>query len=322
MTSKELRALRDVTKNIEGVTDLFDIALQELAIKEQMNADLRETYETLVDQRNQAELERASIQASFRGVERERDNSQIALFESRRELFQHYGASDASLVTRIFGEPGYLAMVRAEKAHLVSLKLNWDNKSALEVGAGIGEHTSFLLDRNCVVTTSDGREDNTAILQRRWGHRTRVRKWDVENVQDYDASRYEILHVYGLLYHLKEPALAIKLLSRLCTNFMVLSTCVQSTDGESEFMLAEDPADLRNSVNGYGVRPSRQWVFNELLCHFPYAYYTTTQPNHTDYPLEFKTPKLGLTRAVFVASHTSLSNSSLSTLKPDVYERI
>jgi len=39
--------------------------------------------------------------------------------------------------------------------HLASLGLDIAGCTVLEVGAGIGDHTSFFLDRGCEVVTSD-----------------------------------------------------------------------------------------------------------------------------------------------------------------------
>lgn len=40
--------------------------------------------------------------------------------------------------------------------HLASLHLPLENRSVLEVGAGIGDLTSFFLDRNCEVVITEG----------------------------------------------------------------------------------------------------------------------------------------------------------------------
>lgn len=40
--------------------------------------------------------------------------------------------------------------------------------TVLEVGAGIGDHTSFFLDRGCQVVSTEAREDNLDILRTRY----------------------------------------------------------------------------------------------------------------------------------------------------------
>ena len=52
--------------------------------------------------------------------------------------------------------------------HLSSLGLNSAGSTVLEVGAGIGDHTSFFVDRGCKVVTNDARQQNIEILRSRY----------------------------------------------------------------------------------------------------------------------------------------------------------
>ena len=51
--------------------------------------------------------------------------------------------------------------------HLASLHLDLRHKSVLELGAGIGDHSSFYLDRGCRVTAVEPRPENVAVLRER-----------------------------------------------------------------------------------------------------------------------------------------------------------
>ena len=58
--------------------------------------------------------------------------------------------------------------------HLATLGLDLSNKSVLEVGAGIGDHTTFFLDRGCNVLCTEPREENLDVIRRRFESDPRV----------------------------------------------------------------------------------------------------------------------------------------------------
>lgn len=49
----------------------------------------------------------------------------------------------------------YLRHNARRQEHLATLGLDLGNKSVLEVGAGIGDHTQFFLDRGCKVLCTE-----------------------------------------------------------------------------------------------------------------------------------------------------------------------
>jgi hypothetical protein len=61
-------------------------------------------------------------------------------------------------------------------------------------------------------------------------------------------------------------------------------------------------------------------VFAELRKHFQYVYSTRTQPNHEEFVLDWTSPdahQAALSRAVFVASRTPLTQATLLDTLPD-----
>src|SRR5260221_131264 len=74
-----------------------------------------------------------------------------------RERGDHEGVGSVSEAFRGGGYPRHNAR-RLE--HLASLGIDLFDKSVLEVGAGIGDLTSFFLDRGCTVTSVEARADN------------------------------------------------------------------------------------------------------------------------------------------------------------------
>src|SRR5690242_1860116 len=62
----------------------------------------------------------------------------------------------------------YLRLNQRRQEHLVSLDLPLCRKRVWEVSAGIGDHTSFFLDRECGVICSEARRDLVEIIKTRY----------------------------------------------------------------------------------------------------------------------------------------------------------
>ena len=217
-----------------------------------------------------------------------------------------------------FHSDHYLRHNQRRLEHLASLGLNLAEKTVLEVGAGIGDHTSFFLDRQCQVTTTEGRLDNLAILQQRYSDLA-VRHLDLNEPDPEFNEKFDIVHCYGLLYHLHQPENGIAFMAAHCRQLLLLETCVSF--GETELVnLCSEPADSpTQSVSGQGCRPTRPWILNRLKQHFPYVYLPFTQPNHEEFPLDWTNPSTSnaaLTRAVFIASRQPLNNPLLTEEMP------
>src|SRR5690242_6357837 len=67
-----------------------------------------------------------------------------------------------------FQYDGYRRHNSRRLEHLSSLGLPIAGRQVLELGAGIGDHTGYFVDRGCAVTAVEGRSENLAILQARF----------------------------------------------------------------------------------------------------------------------------------------------------------
>lgn len=210
-----------------------------------------------------------------------------------------------------FGAHHYIHHNQRRQEHLASLGLPLARRRVLELGAGIGDHTTFFLDRDCEICVSDGRAENVAFLRRRY-HWMRVELIDLEQPLTF-KNPFEVVYAYGLLYHLSDPASAICKMASLCTDLLLLETCVSPGDGLAVNIVTENHADPSQSVSGTGCRPTRPWIMQTLREHFPHVYVTTTQPWHAEFPLDWEAaPTDQLTRSVFVASRRPLNLPTLS----------
>jgi Methyltransferase domain len=211
----------------------------------------------------------------------------------------------------------YLRHDQRRLEHLASLGLDITGSTVLEVGAGIGGHTSFFLDRGCQVVSTEVRPQNLKVLGSRYPQ-IEVRQLDLDKPELFPNEKFDTVHCYGVLYHLKRPAQAIEFISDHCLRMLLLETCVSFGDEESINPCVEPAENLSQSAHGIGCRPTRPWVFNELKRHFEFVYLPITQPNHREFPVDWASPdsSQGLVRSVFIASRQELNNPLLVSHVP------
>jgi FkbM family methyltransferase len=221
--------------------------------------------------------------------------------------------SDKHNLVDTFHSDNYMRHNQRRLEHLASQGLDLFNKRVLEVGAGIGDHTSFYLDRECEVLTSDARPENVLALRERFSGFKQVQVATIDMNQPTALDRnFEIVHCYGLLYHLAKPDQALEFLCKHCDALLLLETCV-SYGNEVRLNLVQEPAhQFSQAFNGMGCRPTRSWVMQHLSRFMPHVYVTRTQPAHPEFPLDWtKTENdLGqLKRTVFIASRAPLDDN-------------
>lgn len=212
-----------------------------------------------------------------------------------------------------FHSDHYLRHNQRRLEHLATLDLPIANRSVLEVGAGIGDHTTFFLDRGCTVTITEGRDANLEVLRRRFSGK-RVKRLDLDAPDESFTEVFDVVYCYGLLYHLARPAPAIAYLAARCSDLLLLETCVSPGLEVEQYPEEEAAHRPSQALSGTGCRPTRPWVLNELRRHFDHAYVTRTQPWHEEFPTDWTASPSGrLTRAVFVAARRPLVSDLLST---------
>jgi hypothetical protein len=215
--------------------------------------------------------------------------------------------------TEVFWSTHYLRHNKRRQEHLASLHLPVADRSVLEVGAGIGDHTSFFLDRGCTVVVTEPQEQNLAILRSRYPELD-VRQVDL-NTPAQETIAVDIVYCYGTLYHLERPAEAIAWMAACANQMILLETCVSGGAADAVYPFDENAGDPENAVTGHGCRPTRTWVRRELSTHFPYVYLPVTQPSHEEFPVDWARRDLSdepLIRAVFVASTQPMVNHMLT----------
>lgn len=203
--------------------------------------------------------------------------------------------------------------------HLATLGLDIQGRSVLEVGAGIGNLTSFFVDRRCRVTSTDGREENLKVLAGRFPELETGRL-------DLDAPSaaggvHDIVFCYGLLYHLARPAAAIEYLAGRASGMFIMETCVSFGSEVAVNLCDEDQQVVSQALAGVGCRPTRSWVVGELRKHFKFVYLPSTQPAHAEFPTDWRNAaahKAPYSRAIFIASHDPIDNPTLVMEIPEL----
>jgi hypothetical protein len=222
-----------------------------------------------------------------------------------------------------FHSVAYLRHNQRRQEHLATLGLDVADKNVLEVGAGIGDHTSFFLDRGCRVVTSDARPTNIGKLRERFATQRNVSVRQIDLDQPLlsglgDDELFDIVYCYGLLYHVGRPAEALEYLAAHCCGILLLELCVSFGDDEAVNLVREAQADPSQAWSGTGCRPTRAWLFSRLRKNFEFVYLPRTQPWHEEFPLDWSPasaaswPANRLLRAVFVASRTAIALPSLT----------
>ncbi|HLA63772.1 MAG TPA: hypothetical protein VK610_05050 [Rhodothermales bacterium] len=219
-----------------------------------------------------------------------------------------------------FHADGYLQNNARRLEHLATLSLPLAGKTVLELGAGIGDHSHFYLDRGCLVTITEPRARNLRYLRRRYPGAD-VRALDVEHPAPLAGGPFEVTHSYGLLYHLGRPAEALDFMAGHTAGLLLLETRVSFGAEDEPHVVEEHAANPTQAASGRGCRPTRVWVWNRLRSLFPHVYVPRTQPNHAEFPLDWTRPDLHaapLQRAIFVASRQPLD---LPALAPTLLDR-
>lgn len=224
----------------------------------------------------------------------------------------------------IFRSNRFLRHSARRLEHLASLRIPVAGMSILEVGAGIGDHSQYYIDRGCRITITEARPENLKHLRTRYPA-CAVRFLDLENPSNVEGAPFDLVHCYGVLYHVSNPDRTLEFLARNARKMLFLETCVTFGEGAEVNVTEETPLHPASAFSGTGCRPTRTWVYNKLREVFRYVYLPKTQPCHEEFPLDWTDPDkhaaaLGLhkfdtstkTRAIFIGSHEQLDNDLLT----------
>jgi SAM-dependent methyltransferase len=188
----------------------------------------------------------------------------------------------------------------------------------LDAGAGVGHFISFYADRGCTVVCIDGRSENIGELKRRHPN-VDARVADLQTIDTRDFGLFDVIHCFGLLYHLDSPVAALRRLHAMCGRLLILETMVCDSSSPVSVLVDETKA-ASQAMDALGCRPSPSFIALALnRVGFEYVYGAAVPPRHPDFQFSWKdnleTTRDGVPlRCVIVASRTPLELTSLIPL--------
>ncbi len=212
-----------------------------------------------------------------------------------------------------FLSPDYQQINVARLQHLESLGLDLWNKSVIEFGAGIGDHTFYYLLKNCTVLPTDGRKELTEYIAKRFNIKTMQLDIEKNLCIVKTLPRFDIIHCYGILYHISNPEEFLNSIKNL-GDLLLLETCVSIS--KDDFFVYEKRTNPTQAIGGIGCRPTREWIYEKLKQNYTYVYLPLTQPKHKEFPTSWPKKKSKkhdeLTRCVFIASNNPIKSKLLT----------
>ncbi len=208
----------------------------------------------------------------------------------------------------------YLRLNSRRLEHLASLKIPVKGMSVLEIGAGIGDHSHYYIDRGCKITITEARSQNLKYLRSRYPD-CNIQFLNLEQPTHIEGSPFDVVHCYGVLHHLSNPEQALEFISRNTGRMLFLETQVSFGESEEINIVSEPKSDPTQAYSGIGCRPTRPWVYNRLKKLFKYVYIPITQPNHEEFPIDWNSPdkhKGNSQSAIFIASREKIENELLT----------
>lgn len=229
----------------------------------------------------------------------------------------HEPVPDAGGTNVVFDSDAALKINAARVAWLEQSKLPVENSRVLDVGCGVGHFIPFYASRRCTVVAVDGRAENIAELKRR---HPAVDAY-VADVQalDVDLGSFDVIHCFGLLYHLDSPVAALRRFSVICRRMLILETMICDAS-EPLAVLVDETKAASQAMDGLGSRPSPSFIALALnRVGFDYVYGAAEVPDHPEFQFDWKnnhdTTRDGVPlRCVIVASKIPLELASLNLL--------
>ena len=217
-----------------------------------------------------------------------------------------------------FDTDAALAINRARLAWLGDAQLPIEHSRVLDIGCGVGHFISFYADRGCTVVAVDGRRENIAELQQRYPN-VDARVADAQRIDPEAYGSFDVIHCFGLLYHLESPIAALRNIAAMCRRLLILETMVCDSSRPVS-VLVDETKTVSQAMDGLGSRPSPSFLALALnRVGFDHVYGAAMPPDHPDFQFTWQdnldTVRDGVPlRCVVVASRTRLDLPSLVPL--------
>jgi SAM-dependent methyltransferase len=220
--------------------------------------------------------------------------------------------------TKVFNDELAQGINVARMAFVRSLGLPLHGRRVLDVGCGVGHFGRMYASLGATVVGLDGREDNIRDMKERYpeieGHVGDIQTMPLEALGTFD-----LVHCFGLLYHLESPIAALRRMEAVCRDLLLLETMVCDAS-RPVMVLADETKDANQALAGMGSRPSPSFVVMALnRVGFPFVYGAARPPAHPDFLFDWR-DNLDVARdgynlrCVLVASRRALDLGGLTPL--------
>jgi len=205
----------------------------------------------------------------------------------------------------IFNNNEYKEADRVRFDNFNELNIDFNDKTILELGSGIGNHTDFILTKNPrKIVSIEGQLCNFEILHKKFKDNDKVETIHHDLELPYPALSYyfDWVYNYGLLYHLKNPFESIDYLKDLQHTNMILETCIDFSGEENNIEEGNTPSQALNRI---GSRPNKDILFDKLKTIYENVYYPL-QPKHEWFDIYNEKKDSLLKRVVIICKNKKL----------------
>lgn len=157
-----------------------------------------------------------------------------------------------------------------------------DLRSAIDVGCGVGYFSGLLRSNGFDVTAIDGRAENVEEARRRQ-RGIQFHQFNAEDSELLGLGTFDLCFCFGLLYHLENPFLTIRLLRALTKNLLLVEGV--TFPGSEPIMALIDEVTLQDQgLHHLAFYPTEACLIKMLYrAGFPCVYGFTSRPQHPEY---------------------------------------
>jgi len=223
----------------------------------------------------------------------------------------------------VFDEYGTINDRRKEflQSTLTDLIPRYDLRTAMDVGCGLGYFANLLVLMGLDVAAFDGREENVTEARNRYPD-IAFNRYDIEDIRVSELEPCDLVLCFGLLYHLENPFRAIRNLSLLTKNFLIIESMV-APFGQPLAVLVDETHAVDQSLNYVALVPSEKALVKMLYkAGFVSVFRALELPDHADFKESMSCKRR---RGIFIASKLDVSIVNFMKLTeppaPDVWEK-
>ncbi len=164
---------------------------------------------------------------------------------------------------------------------ITQLPFRGDLSTALDVGCGAGYFSQILHEHGFSVTGLDLRRENVEVCQERYPD---INFDLIDLDEDFgEIGTYDLVLVFGILYHLQSPLQTIIRLSKAVGRVGIISTRVASGKEMAMYIYSENQGAANNVARSIAVPTFPAIVSMFSQAGFEFIYLPSAQPEHPEW---------------------------------------